>query len=83
VARPRKRRRPAGDIVSLKRVLWDMLIDVEQLRHDEEASREFVLRVAHALSQLAQTYLKTLEVSDLAKDVAMLKEAVQQQRRRV
>jgi hypothetical protein len=82
VARPRKRRRLAGDIGDLKGVLWDMLLEVEALRHEDEVSKEFVLRVAHALSQLAQTYLKTLEVCDLAAEIAALKAAVHEQRER-
>jgi len=82
VARPRKRRRPAGDIATLKRVLWDLILDVEALRHHEEVSSDLVLRVAHALSQLAGTYLKILEVHDLATKVAELEAAFKDYRRR-
>ena len=71
----RKRRRKAGNLTDLQRVLWAMILKVEELL-DGDPPSERVLRCAHALAQLAGAYKGVYETSEIEKRLEALEAAV-------
>lgn len=69
-----KRRRKPGDLSSLRRTLWAALLTGEELADDADPATR--LRALHAISQLAGTYLKAIEVADLEARIEALERAV-------
>jgi hypothetical protein len=68
------RRRKSGDIHQLRRVLWGVLIEIE----GEVLSAETVdakVRCANSLAQLSGSYLKCIEVADIAARLERLEAA--------
>jgi hypothetical protein len=61
----RKRHHKPGDLTQLRRVLWDMILQVEALHLGAEPPPELVLKCAHALSQLAGSYTRLAETAEL------------------
>ncbi len=60
----RLRRSKPGDLGQLRRVLWRVLLEVEQIASSKSDNTE-KLRAAHALATLAGSYVKVLEMSSL------------------
>ena len=58
---PRLRRRKAGDLGALKRVLWGALVAAEDVMLDPEASRSDTLRACHAIATVGGAYAKVHE----------------------
>ena len=73
---PRKRHRKAGDLHQLRRVLWGMVVEVEQLLSGEPPP-ERVLRAAHALSQLSGAYVNLCRNTELEERLAAVEHALQ------
>jgi hypothetical protein len=69
---PRRRFRQPGDLTQLRRVLWRTIVEVEALLDTHPPSNALVLKSTHALSQLAGTYTKLVESSELEARVAAL-----------
>jgi hypothetical protein len=67
-----KRRAKPGDLGQLRRVLWQTILAVESLLDTRPPSNDLVLRGAHALAQLAGTYTRLVETSDLEERLAKL-----------
>jgi hypothetical protein len=61
----RKRHHKPGDLTHLRRVLWDMILQVEALHLGGEPPPELVLKCAHALSQLSGSYTRLVEAEEL------------------
>jgi hypothetical protein len=61
----RKRHHKPGDLTQLRRVLWDIILQVEALHLGREPPPEMVLKCAHALSQLAGSYTRLVETEEL------------------
>jgi hypothetical protein len=70
----RKRRRKAGDIATLRRVLWASILASEQLLIDNDPDRR--LRAVHALTQASATYARLTETSDLENRIVALEQAL-------
>jgi hypothetical protein len=62
---PRRRYAKPGDVLQLRTVLWQTILDTKALTDGPEPAPEMVLKVAHALAQLAGPYRQLLETSDL------------------
>jgi hypothetical protein len=73
----RKRHHKPGDLTQLRRVLWDMILQVEALHLGGEPPPELVLKCAHALSQLAGSYTRLAEAEELIPRIERLEAAVQ------
>ena len=58
---PRLRRRKAGDLGALRRVLWGALVAAEGVMLDPEASRADTLRAVHAVAVAGGVYAKVHE----------------------
>ncbi len=75
-ARTRLRRRKAGDVQQLKALVWHTLTTLEvELRSESDApetDRAQLCRLAHAISQASQVYLRCLETSELEKRLQVL-----------
>jgi len=71
-----KRRRRPGDLSSLRRTLWAALLTGEELADNPDPAVR--LRALHAISQLAATYLRAIEVSDIEERLRKLEAAVQE-----
>jgi hypothetical protein len=69
---PRRRYAKPGDILQLRTVLWQTILDTKALTDGSDAAPEMVLKVAHALAQLAGPYRQLLETSDLEARLAAL-----------
>jgi hypothetical protein len=78
--RPKRYRKP-GSLAQLKGMLWETLLTLSGMVEDPTAGEDRKLKASHAMAQLAGAYLKTVEVHDLAAQVAALQEAVNQRRR--
>jgi hypothetical protein len=68
----RKRHHKPGDLTQLRRVLWDMILQVEALHLGGEPPPEMVLKCAHALSQLAGSYTRLAETEELVPRIERL-----------
>ena len=68
----RKRRRKPGDLVQLRAVLWQTILEVEALLETRPPSNDLVLKSAHALAQLAGSYTRLVETTDLEQRLAKL-----------
>jgi hypothetical protein len=68
----RKRRRKPGDLVQLRAVLWQTIIEVEALLDTRPPSNDLVLKSAHALAHLAGSYSRLVETADLEQCLAKL-----------
>jgi hypothetical protein len=62
---PRRRYAKPGDVLQLRTVLWQTILDTKALTDGPDPAPEMVLKVAHALAQLAGPYRQLLETSDL------------------
>lgn len=71
--RKRKRRPKPGDIVALRRILWQALCEVETLLTEDDTDTK--LRSASALATLGGVYLRAVELSELERRVAALEAA--------
>ena len=60
----RRRRRKPGDLNSLRRTLWAGLLEIEDLLASDDPLLK--LRAAHALATLAGSYMKCIELHDIA-----------------
>jgi hypothetical protein len=74
------RRRKPGDLGQLRRVLWASLLEVEQLVASTNPDRK--IRAAHALSTLAGTYLRALQVHELEARLVRLEALIEERDRR-
>ena len=68
----RKRRRKPGDLVQLRAVLWQTILEVEALLDTRPPANDLVLKSAHALAQLAGSYTRLVETVDLEQRLAKL-----------
>ncbi len=68
------RRRKSGDIHQLRRILWGVLLQIEAEVHLSE-SVDTKLRAANSLAQLSGSYLKCLELTDIAARIERLESA--------
>ena len=68
----RKRYLRAGSLEDLRRLTWATVLEVQALLDVRPCSPDVVLRVAHALSQLASTYTKLTETAVLEERLAKL-----------
>jgi hypothetical protein len=73
----RKRRHKPGDLTQLRRVLWEVILEVEALLDEPQRSTEVVLKSAHALAQLAGAYTRLVETADLEARLQALESAMQ------
>jgi hypothetical protein len=73
----RKRRHKPGDLTQLRRVLWEVILEVEALLDEPQRSTEVVLKSAHALAQLAGAYTKLVETADLEQRLAKLEASLE------
>ncbi|MDA0700210.1 MAG: hypothetical protein O3A02_03240 [bacterium] len=71
---PRRRRRKAGDLAALRRVLWEVLARAEALTTDEWVDADTLLKGSHAVASLAGVYLRALTADDLAARVESLEQ---------
>jgi hypothetical protein len=62
---PRRRYGKPIDLMQLRAVLSQAILDTKRLTDVPEPAQELVLKVAHALAQLAGPYRQLLEASDL------------------
>jgi hypothetical protein len=58
---PLKRPRKGGEMASLQTKVWFAILHVERVLDDPESSASMRLQAAHALSQLAHTYVHCLQ----------------------
>jgi hypothetical protein len=77
----RKRRHKPGNLDDLRRVLWQVILEVEALLDTRPPSNELVLKSAHALSQLAASYRAVTESADLEARIEQLEMAAQEEPR--
>ncbi len=68
----RKRHRKAGDIGALRRVLWTALVEIEMILEDDDPAMK--IKAGHALGTLSGSYLKALELTDIAARIARLED---------
>jgi hypothetical protein len=73
---PPKYPRKQGDLPALKRRLWWGILHCTHVFEAEGMTTEQRLRAAHALSQLAMTFMKVVEVSDLQARVEALEHLI-------
>jgi hypothetical protein len=73
---PPKYPRKPGDLPALKRRLWWGILHCTHVFEAEGMTTEQRLRAAHALSQLAMTFIKVVEVTDLQGRVDALEQLV-------
>jgi hypothetical protein len=73
----RKRRHKPGNLDDLRRVLWQVILEVEALLDTRPPSHELVLKSAHALSQLAASYRAVTETADLEQRIQALEHAAE------
>jgi hypothetical protein len=71
----RKRRLKTGTLMDMQRVLWRTVGEVEALLDARPPSNELILRVAHALAQLANAYKSVVEVADIEPRLKALERA--------
>lgn len=62
---PRLRRRKAGDIGALRRVMWGALLAAEEVMRDPEATPADVLRACNAVATLGGAYARVHEQAEL------------------
>ena len=60
----RKRRRKPGDLAALTRVLWQALLEAEEILLAEDSEPEMRLRAANTLSQASLSYLRLIETGE-------------------
>jgi hypothetical protein len=72
----RKRCRKPGNLVQLRAVLWQTIVEMETLLDTRPPSMEVILKSAHALSQLAAAYTRLVETADLERWLATLEAAM-------
>jgi hypothetical protein len=77
----RKRRHKPGNLMQLRRVLWEVILELEALLDEPQRSTEVVLKSAHALAQLAAAYTKFVETSELEECLAELEATMASGRR--
>jgi hypothetical protein len=77
----RKRRHKPGNLDDLRRVLWQVILEVEALLDTRPPSNELVLKSAHALSQLAASYRAVTESAALEARIEQLEMAAQEEPR--
>jgi hypothetical protein len=65
---PLKRPRKGGEMASLQTKVWFAILHVERVLDDPESSASTRLQAAHALSQLAHTYVHCLGHGYLSPD---------------
>ena len=61
----RKRRRKAGDLGALRRVMWRGLEAAEAVLDDPDADTEAILKACNAVATLGGAYARVFEVSEL------------------
>jgi hypothetical protein len=61
---PRRRYAKPGDVLQLRTVLWQTILDTKALTDGPDPAPEMVLKVAHALGQLAGPYRQLVETSN-------------------
>lgn len=61
----RRRRRKAGDLAALRRVMWRGLEAAESVLDDVDADRAEVLKACNALASLGGAYAKVVEAHEL------------------
>ena len=71
----RKRHLMTGTLKDMQRVLWHTVGEVEALLDARPPSNELILRVAHALAQLANAYKSVAEVADIEPRLRALERA--------
>jgi hypothetical protein len=69
---PPKYPRKVGDLAGLKRRLWWGILQCTYVFEAEDMTMEMRLKAAHALSQLAMTFMKAVEVAGLEARVQCL-----------
>src|SRR5262245_11600807 len=74
---PPKYPRKVGDLAGLKRRLWWGILNCTYVFEADGMTTEQRLRAAHALSQLAMTFMKAVELSDLETRLHNLEAIVQ------
>lgn len=62
---PGLRRRKAGDIGALRRVMWGALIAAEEVMRDPDATPADVLRACNAVATLGGAYARVHEQAEL------------------
>jgi hypothetical protein len=70
----RKRYGKPGDLMQLRTVLWQAILDAKALTDSSPSAPGLVLRCAHALAQLAGAYTKLVESSELEQRIKALEE---------
>jgi hypothetical protein len=60
----RKRRRKPGGLAALTRVLWQALLEAEEILLAEDSEPEMRLRAANTLSQASLSYLRLIETGE-------------------
>jgi hypothetical protein len=70
----RRRRRKPGDLTQLRAVLWQVILEVEELLDTRPPSTELVLKSAHALAQLAGAYTRVMDQCEIEARLTKLEE---------
>jgi hypothetical protein len=74
----RKRPRDPGDLRQLTRVLWQAILEAEEIM-TRSTDDELTLRAVHAISQASGQYARLIEVGEFEARLAAIEDA--QQRR--
>jgi hypothetical protein len=72
---PRRRYGKPIDLTQLRAVMSQAILDTKKLTDGPDPSPELVLKVAHALSQLAGSYERLVRGDDFDKRLRALEEA--------
>jgi hypothetical protein len=79
---PLKLPRQGGDLSALQRRLWFAILHCERVLDSPASRAELRLRAAHALSQLATTYINLTKTTDFEERIARVEQAVHERRHR-
>lgn len=72
----KKRRRKAGDLEQLQKVLWSAIMSAEATLYGA-VDAELVLKAVHAIAQASSQYAKLLEVGELEARLSALEERLE------
>jgi len=73
----KKRARKPGDLSQVLRMLWQALLEAEEVLLESD-NAEWTLKAVHAISQSAGQYVKLLEVGELEARLAAVEQAMKE-----
>ena len=75
-----RRRRRAGDLADLMKAVWQAVGDAEQALEQAETN-DARCKAIHAMSAIATTYTKMLQVGEYEARLALIEKALEEMRR--